>query len=209
MAKIAFILLCHKDPDAIIRQAESLTAVGDCMSIHFDARAKRQDYDRIREALKDNPNVTFARRRIKCGWGEWSLVEATLHAIEAAVEAEGASVKIIAPKIGGVTLKGGKAMAADGQLAGTPSVLFDAVVLVLSADGCAELLGESAAVDFVANAFVHLKAIGFTAEAQPLLDRAGVAPDAGIVDLGGGVAGFVAPARTRQWEREPKVRILA
>ena len=39
MAKIAFILLCHKDPEGIIRQAERLTAVGDCMAIHFDARA--------------------------------------------------------------------------------------------------------------------------------------------------------------------------
>jgi hypothetical protein len=39
MAKIAFILLCHKDPDAIIRQAECLTATGDFISIHFDARA--------------------------------------------------------------------------------------------------------------------------------------------------------------------------
>lgn len=87
MAKIAFILLCHKDPDAIIKQAQSLTAVGDYMSIHFDARAKRADYQRIQDALKDNPNVTFAKKRIKCGWGEWSLVEATLHAVEAAEEA--------------------------------------------------------------------------------------------------------------------------
>jgi hypothetical protein len=87
LAKIAFILLCHKDPDAVIRQAQSLTAVGDFMAIHFDARAPREQYERIREALKDNPNVTFARKRIRCGWGEWSLVEATLHAVEAAVEA--------------------------------------------------------------------------------------------------------------------------
>jgi hypothetical protein len=86
MAKIAFILLCHKDPDAIIRQAESLTAVGDFMAIHFDARSKPADYDRIRAALKDNPNVAFARKRIKCGWGGWSLVQATLNAMLAAVE---------------------------------------------------------------------------------------------------------------------------
>ncbi|WGW04408.1 DUF5928 domain-containing protein [Tropicibacter oceani] len=86
MAKIAFILLCHKDPDAIIKQAQSLTAVGDYMSIHFDARAPGADYRKIRAALADNPNVTFARKRIKCGWGEWSLVQATLHAVEAAVE---------------------------------------------------------------------------------------------------------------------------
>ncbi|WP_226624092.1 DUF5928 domain-containing protein [Alloyangia pacifica] len=85
MAKIAFILLCHKDPEAIIKQAQSLTAVGDCMAIHFDAGAPRADFERIRAALADNPNVTFARR-VKCGWGAWSLVQATLNAVEAALE---------------------------------------------------------------------------------------------------------------------------
>ncbi len=44
-------------------------------------------YHNIRAALAGNPNVTFARKRIKCGWGEWSLVQATLHAIRAAVDA--------------------------------------------------------------------------------------------------------------------------
>ena len=87
MAKIAYILLCHKDPDAIIKQAERLTAAGDYMAIHFDARARAEDFRNIETALADNPNVTFARRRIKCGWGEWSLVQATLYAVEAAVEA--------------------------------------------------------------------------------------------------------------------------
>ncbi len=62
---------------------------------------------------------------------------------------------------------------ADGQLAGTPSVVFDAVALVLSEAGCAELLNESAAIDFAKDAFGHLKAIGFTAEAQPLAGQGG------------------------------------
>ena len=87
MAKIAYILLCHKDPEAIIKQAQRLTAAGDYMAIHFDARAKRASYDRIRKTLKDNPNVVFAKKRIKCGWGEWSLVQATLNAVEVAVDA--------------------------------------------------------------------------------------------------------------------------
>ena len=86
MARIAFILLCHKDPEAIIRQARMLTAAGDYMSIHFDARARPEDFKQIKDALADNPNVTFARRRVRCGWGEWSLVQATLHAIEAATK---------------------------------------------------------------------------------------------------------------------------
>ena len=87
MARIAFILLSHKDPDAIVDQANRLTAVGDYIAIHFDARAPKAEYDRIRAALAGNKNVAFARRRHKCGWGEWSLVAGTLEAVRAAAEA--------------------------------------------------------------------------------------------------------------------------
>ena len=87
MAKIAFILLCHKDPEAIVRQAQSLTAVGDYIAIHFDRSASPTAYRQIRAALADNPGVVFAKRRVRCGWGEWSLVEATLEALKAAVDA--------------------------------------------------------------------------------------------------------------------------
>ncbi len=38
---------------------------------------------------------------------------------------------------------------------GTPSVLFDAVALVLSEEGCNELLKDGAATDFAKNAFGH------------------------------------------------------
>ena len=87
MAKIAYILLCHKDPEGIIAQAERLTAVGDFIAIHFDARAKHADFDRIQAALATNPSVAIVRKRIKCGWGGWSLVGATINAVEAAVGA--------------------------------------------------------------------------------------------------------------------------
>ncbi|WP_337186337.1 catalase [Phenylobacterium sp.] len=134
---------------------------------------------------------------------------AVVQAVRKVAEAAGASVKIVAPKVGGVSLKGGGVLKGDGQLAGSPSVIFDAVALVMSEAGCAALLNDGAAVDFVMNAFGHLKAIGFTAEAQPLLDKAGVVPDDGLVDLAGGAEAFVGPASTRQWDREPKVRTLA
>lgn len=87
MAKIAYILLTHKDPDGIIAQAERLTSAGDCVSIHFDANAKPSDYDKLTSALRDNPNVVFAAKRVKCGWGEWSLIEGTLQAVRAAESA--------------------------------------------------------------------------------------------------------------------------
>ncbi|MFN7107215.1 MAG: catalase [Brevundimonas sp.] len=134
---------------------------------------------------------------------------AVIDAVRATVEGDGGSVFIVAPKIGGAKLKGGKTLIADGQLAGSPSVLFDAVAIVLSDDGCAQLLKEGAAVDFAKDAFGHLKAVGHTPEAQPLLDKAGVEPDAGVIDLYKDAEAFLAPARTRQWDREPKVRMLA
>ena len=65
MTQIAFILLCHKDPEGIIAQTLRLTAAGDCVAIHFDGRARKSDHDRIRVALAGNPQVTFARKRIR------------------------------------------------------------------------------------------------------------------------------------------------
>ena len=125
-----------------------------------------------------------------------------------AVEAEGASVKIVGLKIGGVTLKDGKHLAVDGQLAGTPSVLFDAVMLIVSDDGCADLLKEGAAVDFVKDAFGHLKAIGFTKDAKPLLDKAGIMADDSVIEMPKDIKDFLHRAKRRQWDREPKVRIV-
>ncbi len=134
---------------------------------------------------------------------------AVVEAVRKAVDGDGGSVFIVAPKIGGAKLADGSTLAVDGQLAGSPSVLFDAVAIVLSDDGCAQLLKEGAAVDFAKDAFGHLKAIGFTPQAQPLLDKAGVEPDDGIVDVAKSAKTFIVPARTRQWDREPKVRMLA
>ena len=55
MAKIAYILLCHKDPDAIIRQAERLTSTGDYMTIHFDANASAEVYSLAELPLRCEP----------------------------------------------------------------------------------------------------------------------------------------------------------
>ena len=132
----------------------------------------------------------------------------SVEALKTAATKAGATVKIVAPKVGGATLADGKLLAADGQLAGTPSVLFDAVAVVLSVEGAALLTGESAAKDFVSDAFAHLKAIAADGGGETLLTAAGIEKDAGVVAVTD-VKGFITAAKTRQWEREPKVRILA
>ncbi len=130
----------------------------------------------------------------------------TVKAVVKAVEDAGGRAVVIAPKIGGAKLSDGNMLAADGQLAGTPSVTVDAIALVLSDDGCASLLKDGAAIQFVMDAFGHLKAIGHTPEAQPLLDKAGVEADDGVIALDGS---FIAAAAKRYWDREPKLRTLA
>jgi len=126
---------------------------------------------------------------------------------EAAIEA-GATVRIVAPKIGGAKLSDGGMLKADGQLAGTPSVIFDAIAVVLSDAGAKALSTDGAAIDFVRHAYGHLKAIAIDAGGQALLQAAGVEPDAGVIAAHDS-AKFIAAARTRQWAREPKVRMLA
>ncbi|WP_149194995.1 catalase [Luteimonas suaedae] len=132
---------------------------------------------------------------------------ATVKALRKAAERAGALAKIVAPKVGGATLSDGKKLPADGQLAGTPSIVFDAVAVVLSPDGCKQLVKESAAVDFVSDAFAHLKAIAADTGAQPLLKAGNVGKDPGVVDAAD-IEAFIATAKTRQWAREPKVRML-
>jgi hypothetical protein len=87
MARIAFVLLCHKDAEAVARQVGHLTAAGDRVAVHFDGRAPQAEYARLRTALKGDPGVVFAARRVKCAWGGWSLVQATLEALRAALRA--------------------------------------------------------------------------------------------------------------------------
>jgi catalase len=133
---------------------------------------------------------------------------ATIKKIKKAATDAGAAVKIVAPKVGGAKLADGSLLAADGQLAGTPSVLFDAVAVILSDEGAQSLSMESAALDFMRDAFCHLKAIAADKGGQALLKTANVGQDAGVMDTNDKDA-FIAAAKTRQWDREKLVRTLA
>ena len=132
---------------------------------------------------------------------------ATIAALRKEITAAKARIKLIAPKVGGAKLSDGQHLAADGQLACTPSVLCDAVALVLSDKAGARLLGEAAAVNFVRDAFGHLKAIAFDAGARQLLDAAGVTDDTSVLPARD-AKGFIRAAATRHWDREPAVRML-
>lgn len=131
--------------------------------------------------------------------------KAVIDEMKASAKKIGLSVKLIAPQLKGIKVKGGT-LDADGQLAGTPSCTVDAVAIVLTEKAAKDLCKEGAAVQFVMDAFAHLKAIGHSEGATSLLDKAGVVAGDGVFDLG---ANFLKAAGTRFYEREPSVRKLA
>jgi catalase len=101
---------------------------------------------------------------------------------------------------------------AKHMIDGAPSVLFDAVALLLTEEGAELLTRESAARDFVADAFAHCKFIGFSAGAVPLLAKAGVEPaaDEGLIPLTNGDAVEIyieACRKLRLWAREASVKL--
>ncbi|SDE32439.1 DUF5928 domain-containing protein [Limimaricola pyoseonensis] len=85
MARIAFILLCHGQAAPVIAQARALVASGDAVAIHLDARAPRAEWARLRDAFRGAADVALVPDRLRCGWGEWSLVAATLRAARLAL----------------------------------------------------------------------------------------------------------------------------
>jgi catalase len=134
-------------------------------------------------------------------------------ALKKAAKKAGATVEIIAPAIAGVTLSDGEMLPADHKVDGGPSILFDAVTLLLSDTGAVALANEAAAVNWVRDAYAHLKVIGATPGAASLFAKAGLEPedrdrDQGLISLTQNtVAQFLtAASKGRVWEREPLVR---
>ncbi|ARM88118.1 catalase [Rhizobium sp. CIAT894] len=130
----------------------------------------------------------------------------------AEVTEQKATFEVIAPKIGGVTLSDGNWIEAHQMIDGGPSVLYDAVALLPSSAGSSDLLKEATAHDFVSDAFVHCKFIGYVETARPLMQKAGIADslDEGVLALraAGDVAAFVkALGKLRVWGREPSGKL--
>jgi catalase len=162
--------------------------------------------------LKNGP-TSFEGRKI--GILVSDGVDATLlTALHKAAGAEGTNVELVAPQVGGVTTSDGTQMPAGQKINGGPSVLYDAVVLLLSDAGATLLAEEATARDFVADAFAHAKFIGYDASARPLMTRAGIRPadmDDGIIELtdAADAVAFIAACRAlRFWDRESRVHAV-
>jgi catalase len=136
-----------------------------------------------------------------------------LKALKGALDKAGSSYEIIAPKVTGVEASDSSWIEADQMIDGGPSVLYDAVALLPAADAMGDLLQESSARDFIADAFAHCKFIGYAKAALPLFETSGVATedlDEGCIAIASAkdAKAFVdSLAKLRVWGREPNVKM--
>jgi catalase len=136
-----------------------------------------------------------------------------LKALKAALEKAGATFEIIAPQVTGSEASDGSWIDADQMIDGGPSVLYDAVALLPAAAAMDELIQESTARDFVADAFAHCKFIGYVEAAVPLMEKSGISVDdmdegCVILKVSKDAKAFVESlGALRVWEREAKVKL--
>ncbi|MDQ2067856.1 catalase [Xinfangfangia sp. CPCC 101601] len=154
-------------------------------------------------SIQGNWKETLKGRKIGLLVAEGSDKE-SIDKLTAAIEGEGGSVFVVAPKIGPLALKGGS-LVPDGQLAGSPSALFDGIAMILMPDQAQKLAKDAAAVGFVMDAYAHLKAIGHCKGSTVILDRAGIEDGEGV----GPWEDLAQTAKKRYWAREPELRDLA
>lgn len=156
--------------------------------------------------IKNGPK-TFAGRKVGILVTDGTDRQ-TFDALVEAIDDEKASFEVIAPAVGGATASDGSVIEAQQKIGGGPSVLYDSVAVIPSAEGAAALLKNASAKDFVSDAFAHLKFIAYSKAAQPLFEKIGIQPDEGFIALNNakGAGEFISACRKlRLWERENNV----
>jgi catalase len=133
-----------------------------------------------------------------------------LTGLRSAVEKEGALVEVVAARIGGVEANDGSWIEVNHTISGGPSVLYDAVALLLTENATNEFAADPAARDFVSDAFAHRKFIAYSESSLGLL-RAVLGerkPDEGFIEIKGQKDSirFVEKCRKlRFWDREAEL----
>jgi catalase len=157
-------------------------------------------------SILKNPSNTFATRKLGVLVTD-NFDAALFNKLTKAFSKLGAVVEFIVPEIGGITLSDGKLIPGNQNIAGGPSVLYDAVALLVAEGSAAALAKQPAVRDFISDAFAHFKYIAYVDAVNYIFKKIGLADDLddGCINLQSkaGVDKFVENcAKGRYWERE-------
>jgi catalase len=133
---------------------------------------------------------------------------AAVSAAQAALKAEGAVCKLVAPSAAPVQGGDGSRLVPDGSMAGLPSIMFDAVLVPGGEAAVQAMAADGTALHYLLEAYKHLKTIALLGEARTLPGQLRLDEDEGLLagaDLAAVLAPFIsAIARHRVWARTAK-----
>ena len=193
--------------DAMARDVAGRLGIADLPKPAPAARPTRMDLAPSPAlSIQMNPQTSFKGRNIGVLVSDGIDADVLAELRELASDA-GVVIKIIAPRIGGVTDSAGKLCPVDERIGGAPSVLFDAVAILPGQD---TLASSKPARDFLSDAYAHCKFIACNQESGALFAACGLAEgkDDGVCMLNdtGSVREFLSACKAlHYWPREPEV----
>lgn len=87
---VTFIVLCHDSAERVITLVRLLLQEDpECrVIVHLDKKSPRTTFKKLILALDGEPRCHLMQNRVRCGWGQWGLVEAPLRALRYALSQE-------------------------------------------------------------------------------------------------------------------------
>lgn len=83
MAILAFVLIAHEPADIVGRSIDMLLAAdGECLvAVHYDLNSPSAQFTELKRRYGANGRVFLVEDRVRCGWGQFGLVDGTVRAL--------------------------------------------------------------------------------------------------------------------------------
>ncbi|MDA5564146.1 beta-1,6-N-acetylglucosaminyltransferase [Cobetia sp. MMG027] len=81
---ISYLILCHDSPDRIVRLVTRILSDDETgqVIIHFDKNSSCAKFNELKARLHSNSRVHILENRVRCGWGQWSLIDASMRLLK-------------------------------------------------------------------------------------------------------------------------------
>ena len=142
------------------------------------------------EDLKTSPKLSILKNTLNSFKGRHlgllasNGIDASIfNALIKKAKKEGIHVSVIAPQINGITLSDGTHITAQEKIGGGPSVLYDAVAVLLTNTESLKPMDLHKIEEFLKDAHLHAKFIGYSPSALPLIKQLHLPLDNGMLLL--------------------------
>ncbi|RZK70974.1 MAG: catalase, partial [Pedobacter sp.] len=167
-AGVAYGLGLHVPQNPDLPLNKSIPADGDPAdyeSVQFEGSLKSSEALSMANTIKD----TIVSRKIAILAAD-GVDQNSLTIVKSALEAQGAIVEVIAPRLGFITAENDAKIQVDQSFLTAASVLFDAVYVPGGLNSVASVEADADAVHFLNEAFKHCKAIAAHKDAIQVLE---------------------------------------